>query len=149
MTFNIFQQIAQILDTTYSEKCKAKAASLQHKLSQTTSLNLRDLDLSTTDAISIAELIATKSDLLSISFSYNKIEDKGVIALITNLPKSVREIGLVDCSIGDRAGEVILEWLKCNPQLKMICMEKNNFSAKLLSQFKQIKRTQPNLLLVV
>tara|TARA_B110000503_G_scaffold143771_1_gene248356 strand:+ start:5454 stop:5903 length:450 start_codon:yes stop_codon:yes gene_type:complete len=149
MTFKIFQQIAQILNTTNSEKCKIKAASLQQELSQTTSLNLRNLDLSATDAISIAELIANKSDLFSISFSYNKIEDKGVIALITTLPKSVREIGLVNCGIGDRAGEVILEWLKRNSQLRMICMEQNNFSAELLIQFKKIKRIRPNLLLIV
>ena len=147
MIFN--QQLSQILLANGNEKCIHEAELLDSLNSPSTNLHLRDLKLSATDAISIAELKATKSDLLSISFSYNKIEDKGAIALITNLAKSVREIGLVVCGIGDRAGEVILEWLKNNSQLKMICMEKNNFSAELLSQFKQIKRVQPNLMLVV
>jgi hypothetical protein len=47
---------------------------------------------------------------------------------------------LVDCGIGDRGGTEILNWAKASSNLKMICIEQNNFSEKLKMEFNVFKK---------
>ncbi len=66
-------------------------------LTGATNLNLRNLGLTSNDAISIASELksTTASKLASISLSYNPIGGEDAIALAESFPTSIREIGLV------------------------------------------------------
>ncbi|MDA9312619.1 hypothetical protein N9515_01960 [Vicingaceae bacterium] len=68
-------------------------------LTDVTSLHLRNLELTSADAISIASELKTNSTskLTSISLIYNSIGDVGAIALTEIFSKSIQVIGMVGC----------------------------------------------------
>ena len=75
----------------------------------------------------------------SFSLSYNNIGDQGAMTLANALPKTLTELGLVGCSIGDQGGKEILEWAKYAGGLRLICIEENNISEELRNQFRGLK----------
>jgi hypothetical protein len=91
-----------------------------------------------------------KGALTSISFSYNgALGDAGAITLSKSLPSDISEIGLVKCGIADRGGIEILHWMKSATQLRMICIEQNNFSEQLKFEYRQFSANHPKVLVVV
>ena len=70
------------------------------------------------------------------------------IVLMKNLPKSICEIGLVNCGISDIGGIEILQCMLNSPNLQMICMEQNNFSEKLKLEFNKFRTANPHILVV-
>lgn len=147
--------IASILREIGTNRCIEKAEALEKESSPIRFLNLRDLDLNTSDVISIANCLNQekehyKSFLKSISFSYNiLLGDTGAIALANNLPNYLCEIGLVNCGISDIGGIEILNWIKTSTNLQMICIEQNHFSEKLKLEFRKFSSNRPLLLVVV
>lgn len=90
------------------------------------------------------------SDIDSISLSYNhSLKDEGVVALMNSLPISIRELGLVNCGIGETGGQELFKWVKNAPDLKMICAEQNSFSDKLRSDFMNFSIQNPQIIVVV
>lgn len=88
--------------------------------------------------------------LRSFSASYNPdLGDLGAAALAKAFPDTMIELGLVGCSIGDAGGSAILEWAREAPQLRMICVEGNMFSAEVRSQFQSFGSLRPEILVVV
>lgn len=75
--------------------------------------------------------------------------DLGTIALVENLPQSVVEMGLVGCGIGDEGGKALLNWMTQSPNLKMVCIENNDFSADMIKQFHELSAQKPYMMLVV
>ena len=61
------------------------------------------------------------------------------MTLANALPKTLTELGLVGCSIGDQGGKEILEWAKYAGGLRLICIEENNISEELRNQFRGLK----------
>lgn len=149
----ISSEIAGILLKKSNEKHLIKAKLLNSK-KEINSLNLRDLELNTADIISIANLFKVENEanncsIKSLSLSYNKqIGNDGAIALSEHLPKSLCELGFVDCGISDDGGNAILKLLKKLPNLEMICIEGNNFSETLKNEFYQFKQNNPRIVIV-
>jgi hypothetical protein len=147
-------KIAKALREIGNLKCLEKAKCLENNLSQTSSLNLRNVELSSSDidVISVIleeEKIHDSNFITSISFSYNHlIGDTGVMAIVRSLPASIREVGFVNCGIGDKGGSEILIWMKKSPHLQMICMEQNNFSEALKLEFRDFQKKSPNVTVV-
>lgn len=52
------------------------------------------------------------------------------------------------CKIHDKGGEAILKWARSSPSLQMICMEQNNFLAKLKKELNKFSRAPPNTIVV-
>jgi hypothetical protein len=90
-----------------SLECLKKAETLEIDVSRAGILNLRNLGLTPTNAVALADILKQEkinnSDFIkSISLSYNHLMgDSGVIAIVESLPLSIGEIGLVDCGISD------------------------------------------------
>jgi len=149
----IASEIARILLKKSNEKHLIKAKLLNSK-KEIKSLNLRDLELNTADIISIANLFKVENEanncsIKSLSLSYNKqIGNDGAIALSEHLPKSLCELGFVDCGISDNGGNAILKQLKKLPNLEMICIEGNNFSETLKNEFYKFKQNNPRIVIV-
>lgn len=135
-------------------KCLEKAKVLETDLSQTTSLNLRNLRLSSSEITPIITVLEKENKynsnlITSISFSYNPlIGNLGVIAIVRSLPYSIREVGFVNCGIGDKWGVKVLQWMKKATNLDMICMEENNFSEALKLELRDFKKNNPNVMVV-
>lgn len=150
----ILKEIANILKKTGNLECQNKGNLLELDTYQSNALHLRSLDLNASDMIAIASVLKQEKEnsefIDSISFSYNHlIGDSGVIALVRSLPSSISEVGLVNCGIGDEGGAEILKWMHKSPNLQMICVEQNNFSDKLKSEFSQFKNNHPKIMVVV
>lgn len=104
------------------------------------------------DILNIFDVILKEHSpsITSISFSYNPyFGDEGVIIFVKNLPLSIQKIGLVDCGLSNKGGSALLKWIKQAPNLKMICIEQNNFSQKLKAEFHMFAKDNPNILLVI
>ena len=148
-------KIATILRKMGTSESLVRAKSLERDVYQSGTLNLRNLGLKPTDIVAIADILEeekgnSKGFIKSISFSYNDlIGDIGAAVLARSLPTSISEIGLVDCGIGDKGGVEILKWLKTSPNLKMICIEQNNFSDTLKIEFNVFKKNNPKVMVVV
>ena len=147
-------ELAVILRSINNKKCLQKAIDLEEKLSQIKTLSLRNLGLNPDNLNSILIWLkkhsaADDKHLESLSFSYNNsIGDQAVFSLVNNLPSSLQEIGLVDCGISDTGGTEILNWMRNSPQLQMICIEGNNFSENLKSEFRKFKADNPQVCFV-
>ena len=147
-------KIATILRKIGSKRCLEKAEALEQESSSMSALHLRDLELNLSDIQSIITCLKQERDskhhqLKSISFSYNHLfGDSGAIALTKNLPETISEIGLVNCGISDAGGIELLNWMKNSTSLQMICIEQNNFSEKLRSEFKEFSSKNPSVLVV-
>ena len=104
------------------------------------------------DITAIADVLEQEkgNTINSISFSYNNlIGDEGVREIINSLPLSICEIGLVDCGISDKGGTDILNWINKLPNLKMICIEQNNFSEELKKAYTVFKNNNPKVIVVI
>ncbi len=118
-------------------------------------LHLRKADLGVSDAEIIASAIRKVSlykgpALKSFSMSYNPgLTDTGILALALAFPSTVTELGFVECAIGDEGGEGLLRWCKKATELRMICVEGNNFSSRISQGFMALAQTRPHLLVVV
>jgi len=151
----VFKEIITVLREIGSVACLQCAAKLEADAFQTSTLNLRSLDLKPQDALALATVLAEEkrnntNAIKSVSFSYNHLMgDVGAIALVQNLPHSVSELGFVSCNIGDSAGREILTWMKATPQLQMICMEGNMFSNRLKMEFGVFKKENPSTVVVI
>lgn len=98
------------------------------------SLNLRNADLGPTQARAVAAGIRALSanggpHLTSLSLSYSRrMGNDAAVELLGALPETIQSFGLVDCDLGDPAGEALLRWAtRCAP-LSMLCVEANRFS---------------------
>jgi hypothetical protein len=99
----------------------------------------------------IAKCLAEESfpAIISVSFSYNQdLGDEGANALAAHLPIDLTELGMVDCGIQDKGGLALLKWAKAAPNLRMICIENNSFSADVQKAFSDFRRTKPNATVV-
>lgn len=115
-------------------------------------MHFRNFYLSENEVFRIANCFETmdlpfKNAITSISFSYNKnMGDEGIALLAQQLPKKLVEIGLVGIGISDKGGEAILHWAKQTASLRMICVEKNNFSKELKQHFYHlVRKTQKSV----
>ena len=118
-------------------------------------LHLRKADLGVSDAEIIASAIRKVSlykgpALRSFSMSYNPgLTDTGVLALALAFPSTLTELGLVGCAIGDEGGAALLRWSRQANELRMICVEGNNFSSSIRLAFTALAQERPSLLIVV
>lgn len=118
-------------------------------------LHLRSADLGASDAEIIARGIHQNylnkgPALRSFSMSYNPgLTDSGVVALTRAFPSTLTELGLVGCAIGDEGGAALLRWSKEANELRMICVEGNNFSSSIRLAFTALAQERPSLLIVV
>ncbi len=148
-------KVAAILRSIGSKDCLITAESLENTKGQSDMLNLRNLGLTSSDIITIANTLSellseNKNAIRSISFSYNYLlGDRGAIALAKALPYSICEIGLVNCGIGDSGGRELLKWAKNAEHLRMLCIEQNDFSENLKMEFRNFSNSQSKILVVV
>ena len=130
-----------------------KINAIQSNSNHSDTLNFRNLELDSSDVLSIMEIVTQSNAnkfIKSISFSYNRlIGDDGTITILNTLSNTVNEIGLVDCGIGDRGGKIILKKIKNLTNLKMLCIEQNNFSDPIKQEFKTFSSYNPQVLIVV
>ena len=54
--------------------------------------------------------------------------------MLSSLPKSVYEFGMVGCQLGDDVGDSLISFMARSSNLKMICVEDNLFSPLMRSQ---------------
>ena len=118
-------------------------------------LHLRRAELGAQDALTLANALQQMPDLAtqhlrSFSASYNPdLSDAGAMVLAGSFPKTMTELGLVGCSLGETGGTAILEWAKKASNLRMVCVEGNNFSSGLKSEFARLGRMNASLMIVV
>jgi len=118
-------------------------------------LHLRSAGLTQADAQILADaLLATAAGagpaLRSFSASYNPdLGDAGAVVLAAAFPESMTELGLVGCLVGEGGGQALLAWAKTAPNLRMICVEDNRFSADLKAQFRALALEGRQILVVV
>lgn len=114
-------------------------------------LHLRSAEMDALDAGILAnalqELPITSShSLRSFSASYNPdLKDAGAIALAKSFPPSITELGCVGCSIEDAGGAALLDWARQAVNLRVICVEGNNFSSDLRAKFAELGRQRTSL----
>lgn len=117
-------------------------------------LHLRSAEVDAHDARILANAIqeipiSSTHYLRSFSASHNPdLKDAGAIALLRSFPTTMTELGLVGCSIGDAGGTALQEWALQAPNLRMICVEGNNFSSNLRSKFAELGRRHTSLIVV-
>lgn len=142
-------KLVNILKNIGSFKCIEKAIEIEKEIIPIEILELRKLDLSSSDIILLVDYINKNKLLKSISFSYNNsFGDDGANALSKIKSKDITELGLVNCGIGDVGGKEILNWIKTMPQLRMICIEQNNFSPEINNEFNIFRKSNPQTLVV-
>lgn len=118
-------------------------------------LHLRNAGLNVADAqiLSTAMQRSTKAIahyLSSFSASYNpELGDTGTVLLAESFPITMKELGMVGCSIGDVGGSAILTWAENAPGLQMICVEENHFSADIRMRFQALASQRQNVRVVV
>ena len=118
-------------------------------------LHLRRVGLNQADAEILADGMLRANtgkaiSLRSFSASYNpELGNVGAATLAAAFPTTMTELGLVGCAIGDAGARPILEWARSAPNLKMICVERNNFSAGIKTQFRDLASLGGNMLVVV
>jgi len=147
-------EIAKVLRENGNLECIRKSETVENNISEISCLNLRNLGLDVNDVVRITNIIERKNGdndifIKSISYSYNPlIGDAGATLIAKKLPSSISEIGLVDSGIEDKGGTEILNWMRKSVNLKMICIEQNNFSDKLKMEFNIFKNENPKIMVV-
>ncbi len=147
-----FQLISDILRDVGTPECLKKVTELEKNSTNRNSYHFRNLGLNPKDVFNICDVILKEYSLSinSISFSYNqKFGDNGASILAKFLPLSIQEIGLVDCGISNKGGLDILDWVKRASNLKMICIEQNNFTQNLKTEFHKFAKDNPKILILV
>lgn len=152
----INSQIAAILRANGNSACIRLASQLEAAIpTGPSSLTLRELGLSQTEVLAVADAIATCSQpqapaIISLSMSYHEtMGNAGAIALAQSLPSELHTLGLVRCRIGDPGGEALLKWAEQATHLSMLCIEENHFSTALTDRFTQLGHSRARLMLVV
>lgn len=123
-----------------SEQCRSKASLLEAHELPLNKLHFRNLDLKYADVLVLNSILSAVSDLgssiVSISFSNNpKLGNNGVMEILKNMPKSLTELGFVNCGISDSGGFEILKWMEKVSNLQLVCLEGNNFLKYLKTYF--------------
>ena len=118
------------------------------------SFHLRRADITADGAAIVGNALASLSQverarLRSFSLSYNEIGDDGAIALAAALPETLRELGMVGCSISDRGGEELRKWAANAQGLGMICIEGNAMSKAMRDEYIQLGKSSPSLAVFV
>ncbi|MDA9979925.1 hypothetical protein N9E38_00630 [Yoonia sp.] len=127
-------QLNAALQDVDSAICRAAAARLEVFAGHYFDLHLRNAGLTPQNVVPIAEALAhfDGPELRSFSISYNpSIGDVGAIALLTKLPKTVTELGMVGCALGDESGKALLDWGRQATKVRMVCVEGNQYSCEL------------------
>lgn len=151
------QKIAFIcaLQEQSNEACSNKAHELIQLKEIPSTLAFRSLQLNAEEAEKILEALALDQkcksiQLKSISFSNNpNFGDRGARAFSTLITPTLDEIGLVNCGIQDAGGRAILQWMKQNNQLRMVCIENNQFSKALQLAFREFQELHKDVLLII
>lgn len=118
-------------------------------------LNYRSQNLSSQEINEVINNLKSAADqdesnLSSLSFSYNSsFGNEGAIELTKLNLQNLTVIGLVSCNIEDEGGVALLKWFQHMPQMTLICIEQNNFSMTVKSEFRAFGSQNPNLLMVV
>lgn len=136
MHLNPMENLLAVLHATGKAICIEQATQLQSNMekSKRFDLHLRNAGLAPQDIHLIASALtelATQNDhnLLSLSMSYNdQMSDQAAIELISALPDTLRELGMVGCALSDITANHLIKWAKDAPSLKMLCVEDNHFS---------------------
>ena len=151
-TLDFWTSLMIALKTSEVAKLQAIANQIQEYTALEDTLALRAKWLNNADIECIMNAFKNYKEHIpvkTLSFSYNiEIGDKGAIILAKSLPKSIVSIGLVGCGIKDAGGEAILSWIKEATQLKMICIENNNFSIQLKQKYSDFAKKHPTILVV-
>ena len=151
------RKLIEALRATKKDICVTAANRLDNlqKAPSEFDLHLRQANLNEADAISIAAALNNLSltsgpSLRSFSISYNPgVRESGVIALITALPQTIREIGMVGCNLGDDSGQALLDRVRQTASLRMLCVEENNFSVNMLHSFADLRKQRNGFIVVV
>ena len=149
--------LIQALRSTGNAACRSAADRLEASRTSNADydLHLRNGGLGAVDAEIIARAMRELSlyetpALRSFSMSYNPgLTDAGVVVLAQAFPPTLTELGLVDCAIGDEGGVALLRWGKKAVGLRMICVERNRFSARIRQEFASLAQEKTNLLVIV
>ncbi|WP_430411211.1 hypothetical protein [Kordia sp.] len=151
-TPDFWTSLISTLKTSEVVKLQTVANQIQDFTVSDDTLALRAKWLNTADVTCIMNVFKNYKGHIpvkTLSLSYNvEIGDKGAILVAESLPKSIESIGLVGCGIKDAGGEAILSWIKGATQLKMICIENNNFSTQLQQKYSDFAKRNPTILVV-
>jgi hypothetical protein len=132
----IFQPLADALLQTQKPVLISVASDLLAKKADdySYSLHLRSANLNTADAVSIATGIKVmhaqyevRLDSFSVSYNTN-LKRQGLASLLSNLPKHLKELGIVSCNLNDDSASLISDFISSCKSLRMVCVEGNNFS---------------------
>lgn len=151
-TLDFWTSLIVALKASEVTKLQAIANQIQEYTAFEDTLALRAKWLTTEDVECIMNVFKNykgQMPVKTLSFSYNiEIGDAGAIVVAESLPKSIASVGLVGCGIKDAGGEAILSWMKEATQLKMICIENNNFSIQLKEKYSDFAKKNPTILVV-
>lgn len=150
-------KLASALRAIGGPVCEEAAARIEHDRNdaQSITLHLRNAGLSPAHGKRLADTLRELSGaearrIASISFSYNdSIGEPAAIDLISALPPTLPELGMVGCKIGDRAGKALLHWAQAATALRVFCIEQNAFSDPLRAQFAAFAGANPDVLVIV
>lgn len=150
MHLNPTEHLIAVLHAIGTTGSKHEAARLQQEImnSGKCELHLRRAELTAQHISILAPVISclsTQSEhqLVSLSISENPhIGDQAAIALITALPPTLRELGMVSCNLTDITANHLLTWAQSAPSLKMMCIEKNNFSSQQRQNLKALSKSR-------
>lgn len=151
MHLNPMEHLIAVLHAIGTTSSKSEAERLQQQIMKSSKceLHLRRAELTAQHISTLAPAISGLStqheyQLVSLSISENPhIGDQAAIALITALPPTLRELGMVDCNLTDITANHLLTWAQSAPSLKMLCIEKNNFSSQQRQNLKALSKRRP------
>jgi hypothetical protein len=134
--------------------CLQLADKLEAENSHKIKLELRDAHFRKGDIKKICDVLSTlpnqqEYQINSFSLSYNEITDNDIKHLSVSMPSNLEQLGLVGCSISDTGAEFLLEWLTKTTQLKLLCIEDNNFNNEFKVKFKNISSRKNGLSLYI
>lgn len=149
------QQIAEIIRTITTHHCQKRADDIEEDDEEFSGrLDLRHLSLWASDVNRLVRDICrlnmeSQGMLSSIDLSFNGLlSDEGAMALAHHLPRSLSEIHLVDCGIGDFGGVALLEWMYDAHGLRVVHLEQNNISRDLRAKFEKFANENPQVMVV-
>ncbi len=153
----IINDLIDVLRSTNNLVCENAAIKLMSESNNQSSydLHLRDANLKVDDIEKIIESIKKVHDqggpaLHSFSLSYNlNLKDKGTLNLVSKLPSTLTEIGLVGCGISDKGGEALIALASKTPKLHWLCVEQNSFSNETKQKLMNLAKKRSGLLVVV
>jgi hypothetical protein len=151
-TSDFWTSLIATLKASGVAKLETIANQIQHNSALEDTLALRAKWLNTTDVEYIMNAFKDfkgQIPVKTLSFSYNvELGDEGAKIIATSLPKTITSLGLVGCGINDIGGEAIFSWMREATQLKMICIESNNFSIELKQKYSDFAKKHPTILVV-